>query len=600
MNKGLLKALILFLLLSGISSGYAQDIQLNDSEKSYVLSYPEFLVDPDNNLHISQVQYKNFKVSEFPTLSLGTTTASVWVKIRIQNQSNQTGWHIQIDSPPVLESVSVYQKKDSRLFKIFARAASKPKTTGEVRVNNLLIPISIPVHTQTEFYIKASSNNILRLPIKVTTLQNAFEQSYITDLLNGIVFGMLIAFAIYNLFVYIITKEQPYLYYLGYIFFWSLNLFFYNGFLPDILSELIWLNSAGTIIAIASLLSVIFTNSFLQTKKNSPFFYKIRGLMCMLSIVILLTDIFYKGTYSFMLVQYLMYPFFIYWFGAGIQSLRRGYKPAIYFILGFGSLMLGNAVYNLKDLDILPDNLITRTSMHWGTLLEALILSFALASRLNFYRKQQEQIQLKTIEEKRGFLKELLQRQEQEKKRIAMELHDNIGQQLILIKNRSWRLQQLSEGAIKDLVSAPINHIAAIMAEVRGILHRLRPYQMDLLGLTQSINGLITDTFTDFDIEQGNTDEVNEYFNTDESMHIFRILQLLTDSILASKPDKQIRYAITCHVSSVDFVFEIQTTRRILDGSPDIRNRLELLKGHISVQKNQNTTQIIVNIPFIP
>jgi len=600
MNKLLLRALMLVLLLSGISSGYAQDIQLKDSEKSYVLSYSKFLVDPDNNLHISQVQYKNFKASGFPTLSLGATTASVWVKIRIQNQSNQTGWHIQIDSPPVLESVSVYQKKDSLLFRIFARAANKSKTKGEVRVNNLLIPISIPVHTQAEFYIKASSNNILRLPIKVTTLQHAFEQSYLTDLLNGIVFGMLIAFGIYNLFVYIITKEQPYLYYLGYIFFWSLNLFFYNGFLPDILSELIWLNSAGKIIAIASLLSVIFTNSFLQTKKNSPFFYKIRWLMCLLSIGILLTDIFYKGAYSFMLVQYLMYPFFIYWFGAGIQSLRRGYKPAIYFILGFGSLILGNAVYNLKDLNILPDNLITRTSMHWGTLLDALILSFALASRLSFYRKQQEQIQLKTIEEKRVFLKELLQRQEQEKKRIAMELHDNIGQQLILIKNRSWRLQQLSQGGIKDLVSAPINHIAAIMAEVRGILHRLRPYQMDLLGLTHSIHGLITDTFTDFDIEQENTHEINEYFNTDESMHIFRILQLLIDSILATLPDKKMCYAITRKASSVDFAFAFQTTQHLENSSPDIQNRLELLKGSIYVQKAKNTTQITVNIPFTP
>ncbi|WP_449437052.1 7TM-DISM domain-containing protein [Pedobacter steynii] len=132
-------------------------------------------------------------------------------------------------------------------------------------------------------------------------------------------------------------------------------------------------------------------------------------------LIILLTDIFYKGPYSFIMVQYLMYPYFFYWFGAGMQSFNKGYKPALYFILGFGFLMLGNAVYNLKDLNILPDNLITRTSMYWGTLLEALILSYALASRLNFYRKQQEQIQLKTIEEKRAFLKELLQRQEQEK-----------------------------------------------------------------------------------------------------------------------------------------------------------------------------------------
>ncbi|WP_449437051.1 histidine kinase [Pedobacter steynii] len=84
-----------------------------------------------------------------------------------------------------------------------------------------------------------------------------------------------------------------------------------------------------------------------------------------------------------------------------------------------------------------------------------------------------------------------------------MELHDNIGQQLILIKNRSWRLQQLSKEPVKNLISGPINHIATIMAEVRSILHHLRPYQMDLLGLTQSINGLITDTFTDYQLEQG-------------------------------------------------------------------------------------------------
>lgn len=598
MSKGVIKALLLILILSGIRLGYAQDILLKDSEKSYTLRHPLYLVDAERNLQINQLPDGNFKPSKFPTLSLGATTASVWVKVRIQNQSNKTDWHIQIDSPPVLQSVRIYQKKGGRLIKISSREASKAKSTSEVRVNNLLIPVSIPIHTEVEFYIKASSNNILRLPIKVITLQKAFEQSYLTDLLNGTVFGMLIAFAIYNLFVYILTKEQPYLYYLGYIFFWSLNLFFYNGFLPDILSSLIWLNSAGTIIAMASLLSVIFTNSFLQTKKNSPFFYKIRGLMCLLSLVILLTDIFWKGTYSFMLVQYLMYPFFIYWFGAGVQSLRNGYKPALYFILGFGFLMLGNAVYNLKDLNILPDYLLTRTSMHWGTLLEALILSFALASRLSFYRKQQEEIQLKTLEEKRDFLKELLQRQEQEKKRIAMELHDNIGQQLILIKNRAWRLQQLSEAPVKNLVSAPINHIAATMSEVRQILHRLRPYQMDLLGLTQSIHGLINDTFTEYHIEQGNTDEINQHFNTDESMHIFRILQLLTDNILESCPDKQLGYTITRHASSIDFEFKFQATRQLLNSSPDIQNRLELLKGSISVQQSQSNTKISINIPL--
>ncbi|WP_316818192.1 7TM diverse intracellular signaling domain-containing protein [Pedobacter nyackensis] len=583
------------MLLYSVSSAYAQQVELKDSEKSYVISYPLYLVDKNNNLKPGQIlNNTNFKPAKFPTLSLGATTASVWVKTHIVNHSKKTDWHIQINSPPVLQLVEVYQKQSNQLVKIFTSYANKPKSAGDVRVNNLLIPISIPTGSETEYYIRATSNNILRLPLKITTLQKTFEQEYLPDLLNGITFGMLMAFALYNLFVYILTKEQPYLYYLGYILFWSLNLFFYNGFLPDIFTSLIWLNSAGTIISIASLLSVFFTNSFLQTKKNSPFFYQIRGLMSFLSLLILFTDIFWKGAYSFILIQYLMYPFFFYWFGAGILSLRNGYKPALYFILGFGCLMLGNAVYSLKDLDVLPDNLFTRTSMHWGTLLEALILSFALASRLNFYQREKEQIQIKSIEEKRNFLKELLKRQEQEKKRIAMELHDNIGQQLILIKNKSWRLQQLSEQPLKEEVTHSIDHVAEIMVSVRSILHRLRPYQMDLLGLTQSINGMIAEAFADYHLEHEKTDDINQLFNSDESMHIFRIIQLLTDGILSSVPFNQINFTITRLDSYVEFQFDLTGHQQPLGNFPDINNRLELLNGTL----NRTGTSINVCIPY--
>jgi len=95
-----------------------------------------------------------------------------------------------------------------------------------------------------------------------------------------------------------------------------------------------------------------------------------------------------------------------------------------------------------------------------------------------------------------------------------------------------------------------------------------------------------------------NSDEINQHFNTDESMHIFRILQLLTRDILASTFVKRIRYAITQKASSVDFEFEFQTTQRLENSSPDIHNRLELLKGNINIQNSHTTTQITVNIPF--
>lgn len=585
-------------LLYGTNTANAQNAILKDSEKTYKINYPLFLIDSEKDFKADEILLNpNFNKATYPVLSLGATSAAVWIKYTVSNQTDTADWYLQIDSPPVLQSVEVYQKQKDHLVKIFTRSAGKATHTDHIAVNNMLIPISIPKNTEVEYYIRATSNNILRLPIKVVTLQKSLEESRLPNLLNGITFGMLMAFAIYNFFVYLLTKEHAYLYYLGYIFFWSLNVFFFNGFLPNIFPSATWLNSAATLLATASILSIFFTNSFLKTKINSPFFYKISWLMSFFSVVVLFVDIYWKGPYGFIAIQYLMYPFFLYWFGAGLYCLKKGYKPALYFILGFGCLMIGNAIYNLKDLDILPDNIFTRTSMHWGALADALILSLALANRLNFYQKEKEKIAVKFLNEKRGFLKELLQRQEQEKKRVAMELHDNIGQQLILIKNKFWRLQQQSDSLSTNPINQSIDHVAKIMIEIRSILHRLRPYQMDLLGLTESINGMIADTFTKCEIEIRQMDDINLLFNANERIHIFRILQLLTDAVQHIDEYEKISYSIIRLPRNVNFEFEIGVTQLSVDSINDINNRLELLEGSIVVHSNQSNTLINVSIP---
>lgn len=319
---------LLILLFCSIGTANAQNLILEDHKKSYPLQHPLYLVDEHQDFSSTQVIHNtNFKPAKLPTLSLGATNSAVWIKVHILNKTQNTDWYLQIDSPPVLHSVEVYQKKATGLFKTFTVHNNKSKSLDQIKVNDLLIPIDLPQNTEVEYYIRATSNNILRLPLKVTTLQTNFEQRRSNDLLNGITFGILMTFVIYNLFVYLLTRERTYLYYLIYIFFWSLNLFFYNGFLPYIFTSLIWLNSAGIIIAIASLFSVFFTNSFLKTKTNSPFFYKTSLLLSLLLLIVLFTDIFFRGAYSFIMIQYLMYPVFIYWFGAGIQSLKKGYKP---------------------------------------------------------------------------------------------------------------------------------------------------------------------------------------------------------------------------------------------------------------------------------
>jgi signal transduction histidine kinase/ligand-binding sensor domain-containing protein len=92
-----------------------------------------------------------------------------------------------------------------------------------------------------------------------------------------------------------------------------------------------------------------------------------------------------------------------------------------------------------------------------------------------------------------AFAQQLIESQEQERQRIAAELHDSLGQNLLIIKNRAALVSLNS----KDVAEAQqqFNDITAstthALEEVRQIAYNLRPYHLDNLGLTNSLEAMI-------------------------------------------------------------------------------------------------------------
>jgi ligand-binding sensor domain-containing protein len=87
------------------------------------------------------------------------------------------------------------------------------------------------------------------------------------------------------------------------------------------------------------------------------------------------------------------------------------------------------------------------------------------------------------------FSRKLIESQENERKRIAVELHDSLGQSLIIIKNYSaFGLKQTSN---ELKITEQLNKISVIatqaLAEVRRISYDLRPSYLEKLGLTETI-----------------------------------------------------------------------------------------------------------------
>jgi signal transduction histidine kinase len=138
-----------------------------------------------------------------------------------------------------------------------------------------------------------------------------------------------------------------------------------------------------------------------------------------------------------------------------------------------------------------------------------------------------------------AFSRQLIASQENERKRIAGELHDSLGQRLVIIKNLALLLLQTRTGA-SGLNGAQRERVEEISAEVSGavrevkeIAYNLRPYRLDRLGLTTALRAMIETasaaSSTTFSAEIENIDDV---FPKELEINFYRIVQECVNNIL--------------------------------------------------------------------
>lgn len=128
----------------------------------------------------------------------------------------------------------------------------------------------------------------------------------------------------------------------------------------------------------------------------------------------------------------------------------------------------------------------------------------------NFARKKQK---MQAI-----FTQDLLKTQENEKSRIASELHDSVGQKLLMLKNTLVISEKSSKNEI-DLVGETIK-------EVREMSHNLHPFQFEKLGLTQSLKNMVETFQKNSNVFYSESLETQDVLIAKEKeIYVFRMLQ---------------------------------------------------------------------------
>jgi signal transduction histidine kinase len=96
---------------------------------------------------------------------------------------------------------------------------------------------------------------------------------------------------------------------------------------------------------------------------------------------------------------------------------------------------------------------------------------------------------------------QLIDAQEQERKSLALELHDELGQRLTAIKISLHRMRDGLNGADAEAAwDSADGEVAMLIAQVREMSVALRPTALDYLGLEAAIRQLLERQFTHTDI----------------------------------------------------------------------------------------------------
>jgi signal transduction histidine kinase len=173
------------------------------------------------------------------------------------------------------------------------------------------------------------------------------------------------------------------------------------------------------------------------------------------------------------------------------------------------------------------------------------------------YRMRADRLE-KARQAQEEFSRKLLASQEQERQRIAAELHDSLGQSLLIIKNRIALAQ--SEIEERETVEEQLGELShsttAAIEECREIAYNLRPYQLNRFGLTRSLYGIFMRINEVTNIEA--TVKLDSIDDLDEAaqINVYRIVQECVNNIIKHSEAHVASLVITRADEEISIVIE--------------------------------------------
>ena len=263
----------------------------------------------------------------------------------------------------------------------------------------------------------------------------------------------------------------------------------------------------------------------------------------------------------------------------------------------------------------------------WNRLFRRSVLVMALAVfvailmlAFNFRLQTAEVNRTKDMEERerhnaesyRALSAKILEMQDTERRRIARELHDSVGQFLAGLKINLSRIAEKTGPAVPPLISETLDMTDQAIKEVRTISHLLHPPLLEELGLISAARWYAEEFGKRSQVRVSlNVEEPPERLPLELEMALFRVLQEALTNVHRHANAQSIDISVECHNGSValtvsddgcgiphDVIARFHSGLAAGIGLAGMRERLAEFGGHLEVQSSDTGSVVRATIPI--
>ncbi len=229
-----------------------------------------------------------------------------------------------------------------------------------------------------------------------------------------------------------------------------------------------------------------------------------------------------------------------------IWAHRDGNPSARSLLVGW--LVLGPALllWQASFRGLIAPSAWTQYTLYGCVGVQALIFSFALATRIRLDHERRLEAERRLAETRRALTGQLIEAQDAERRRIAGQLHDGLGQPLVVLSNRlEGRVGGTPDG--EELVALSRTAID----DLRRISRGLHPHRLDLAGFAEAVPELVDESFRESgvraELEMG---ELGPLPAATE-LHLYRILQEAFSNVLRHAQAQRVRVEVRDEAGAV-------------------------------------------------